>query len=419
MYSRIKSGNMKKIAIIFITAAVALCMLGIGTVNVNAATKPSKIYLGTAGNYKYVDYGAKLKVYVTKCKPSKASKKVRWSFARTAYKKYASLTNAASTYVNVYGKKSGTVKVKAVSRYNKRAVAYKTVYVRNMKAKAIKLSAAKLTIDMASPTAVLKATVTKPQAYGYKSQATTWKSGNTAIAAVSSNGTITAKAPGTVKITATNDGKSAVCTVQVNKAAGTGISGEYMIPDNVSKAMLKTNINGSPQNIYFTSGDIANFFGTGSANVNIWDGNDVNTNFAASSFSYKTDSGYYEITKTGNEVKVVNKGAITYWYVRNDAAEKSIKVTDASNYTITLYSTKTGVSSNAKTLKMDNGVISLAVNGKTYTASKSSTGDTVTLTQSGDKVLSITNSKSESSYLFDFVDSWETSHNVSMYISGQ
>ena len=64
-------------------------------------------------------------------------------------------------------------------------------------------------------------TKTLTATYSGTASSPTWKSSNTSVATVDSNGKVTAKAAGTATITAEYGGKSATCSVTVNKPAET------------------------------------------------------------------------------------------------------------------------------------------------------------------------------------------------------
>ena len=94
--------------------------------------------------------------------------------------------------------------------------------VRSTLATGISLNRTSATIDL-DQTLQLAATITPSNA----SQAVTWRSSNTSVATVNSNGLVTAKAPGTATITATTqDGTnlSTSCQVTVKTPSATGIS---------------------------------------------------------------------------------------------------------------------------------------------------------------------------------------------------
>jgi len=224
-----KQQTLKRVFGVVLSVVLGLTMsfsFNVGTAS--AATKAKTVTLKTTA--KVVDIGGTVKVTVSKVSPAKASKKVTWKATKGA--KYASLSKKA-TSVTVKGKKAGKITIKATSKSNKKATKTITITVKNLKAKSIKLSKTKLTLDVDGKS-TLKATVTAPQKYGYKKQTTKWKSSDTAVVKVSSKGAVTAVGPGEAKITASNDGKSATCSVTVNcdKPFGTvlkkyGITGYY------------------------------------------------------------------------------------------------------------------------------------------------------------------------------------------------
>lgn len=77
----------------------------------------------------------------------------------------------------------------------------------------IVLSKTKLSLKVGD-SFILKATVSPSDA---TDKTLTWKSSNDSVATVDSKGKVTAKGPGTAKITVTAGGKTATCTVTVTK----------------------------------------------------------------------------------------------------------------------------------------------------------------------------------------------------------
>ena len=92
--------------------------------------------------------------------------------------------------------------------------------------KSISLSASELKITVGK-SKTLTATVTGP------SKKVTWKSTKTGVATVDENGKITAKKAGKTKITARANGKSATCTVTVEKANYKELYRKFLEKDEV------------------------------------------------------------------------------------------------------------------------------------------------------------------------------------------
>ena len=167
-------------------------------------------------------------------KVSKNSVSLNWSSSKkwllngqtniTGYEVKYSLSDGSQTKTKTFSSEGGTIsglkygkrykcQVRALYKkgnYNLCSKYSNTVSFTTSKAPkaSIKLNKAKLTIYKGK-TATLKATVTGD------STKTKWKSSNSSIAAVNSKGKITAKKAGTCKITATANGKKAICTVTV------------------------------------------------------------------------------------------------------------------------------------------------------------------------------------------------------------
>lgn len=105
----------------------------------------------------------------------------------------------------------------------------------------IKLNQSAITIYLPDKTSVkLKATVTG------KSKKVTWKSSDKKIATINSNGKVRVKRRGTVKITATANGKSAKCKITIKKrkqdASKTGIDVSKYFHLSMSQAAQKLNM---------------------------------------------------------------------------------------------------------------------------------------------------------------------------------
>lgn len=167
-------------------------------------------------------------------KVSKNSVSLNWSSSKkwllngqtniTGYEVKYSLFNGSRTKTKTFSSEGGTIsglkygkqykcQVRALYKkgnYNLCSKYSNTVSFTTSKAPkaSIKLNKSKLTIYRGK-TATLKATVTGA------STKVKWKSSNLSIAVVNSKGKITAKKAGTCKITATANGKKAICTVTV------------------------------------------------------------------------------------------------------------------------------------------------------------------------------------------------------------
>ena len=167
-------------------------------------------------------------------KVSKNSVSLNWSSSKkwllngqtniTGYEVKYSLSDGSRTKTKTFSSEGGTIsglkygkqykcQVRALYKkgnYNLCSKYSNTVSFTTSKAPkaSIKLNKSKLTIYRGK-TATLKATVTGA------STKVKWKSSNLSIAVVNSKGKITAKKAGTCKITATANGKKAICTVTV------------------------------------------------------------------------------------------------------------------------------------------------------------------------------------------------------------
>lgn len=406
MNVKCESSKMKTVLAVLLSVIVAFAMIGIGTGNANAATKaPKKIYLAKQASY--VDYGAKVKVYVKKVKPSKAKKNVKWAFTKSKYKKYASLKSKKSTSVYVYGKKAGTVKVKAASKYRSSVSKTVSIKVKNLKAKAVSVTGANNNLQVGK-TVSLTAAVTAPQKYGYKKQTTVWKSSDTSVATVNAAGVVTAVKKGNVTITATNDGASGTTAIHVvgaassTDAAGTTTGAPVKKYDlgAMTAATTTFKYNGTVQTVDFTPADLMSLFNSeGSTKVQFWNSgatagtNGIKNTFEASAFSFKSVDSKYALTKSGNEIKVVENGAITYWYF--NPAKSIVTSNNDKDYTLTLYSkdgtqTKQALSFTAKTnTSLD--TLTFSFNGVKYNATRDQAKNAVTLYADGSARFTIIN----------------------------
>lgn len=200
-----RNSTSKKLLALLVIMAMVFTSLGLSTVHVNAASKaPTK--LSVKATAKTVDIKGTVKVSVKSVSPAKASKSVTW---KSSDKTIAAVSQKGI----VKGKKSGKVKITAVSKANKKVKSSITITVKNLKP-AISLSPSKLTLEPGQSKS-LKAAVGPKGVYN---KGVAWKSSNTAVAAVSSKGTVKAKAAGTAAITAYSkeSGKyKATCKVTV------------------------------------------------------------------------------------------------------------------------------------------------------------------------------------------------------------
>lgn len=110
--------------------------------------------------------------------------------------------------------KAGTANITVSTANGKTASCKVTVRKARVAVKAVKLSQKKATLGVKEKIA-LKATVTPSNATDKK---VSWKSDKPSVASVNAKGQVTAKKPGTAKITATADGKRATCQITVKKA---------------------------------------------------------------------------------------------------------------------------------------------------------------------------------------------------------
>ncbi|MBQ3330704.1 MAG: Ig-like domain-containing protein, partial [Ruminococcus sp.] len=166
--------------------------------------------------------------------PSNATDKtVTWSSANSA------VASVSSSGV-VTGKSAGTVKITAASSNGKTAYCTVTVKAQAVPSATISVNPEAATINVGGK---LKVTaVVKPAG------TVTWSSDKPAVAAVSSAGEVTAKSPGTAKITAkTSDGQSAFCTVTVKTPSAPAV-----IPP---KEELKLTVDGYSMNKKLYVGD--------------------------------------------------------------------------------------------------------------------------------------------------------------------
>lgn len=196
-----------RIVVALIAFAMIFTSLGLSAVPVDAATKKAPTKITLTATSKTVDVKGKVTVSVKSVKPSNASKAVTYK---------SSNKNVATVNKNgvVTGKKTGTVKITAVSQKTKKVKATITIKVKNQVPTGITLNKKKVTLNATGNTAQLTPTLKPASVYN---KGVKYSSNNTAVATVSSKGVITAKAPGTATITAktTENSKTAKCTVTV------------------------------------------------------------------------------------------------------------------------------------------------------------------------------------------------------------
>ena len=208
MSTIMKNYSTKLVAALIIFAMV-LAAIGISTTTVNAAAKaPDEMTL--KATYLKVDVNGKTQVSVNKVTPAKASKDVTWKSS-----------NAKVATVNkngvVTGKKWGSVTITATSKADKAVTAKIKIKVRDLKPTGVAVSKKNVTIAREGLTWQLAPKAKTANVY---SKGFTYKSNNTAVAVVDAKGKITAKAPGTAKITIANKegkGSTAVKVTVSNK----------------------------------------------------------------------------------------------------------------------------------------------------------------------------------------------------------
>ena len=195
----------------FVAFILCLALIsGVVAFSASAAEISVKKIKITGSNY--VAKGKKIPLKATVA-PAGASQKVSW---KSSNRKIATVSAKGI----VKGIRPGKVTITATSKANKKVTKSFTIEV---KAKAVKKVTiyGKKDLDLAgTKTVTLKAKATPKQA----AQSFTWKSSNTGIATVSPKGKVTAKAPGTVNITATaTDGsnKKKTVTIHVTKSEPT------------------------------------------------------------------------------------------------------------------------------------------------------------------------------------------------------
>ena len=254
-------GKKAKILTAVIVFAMAFTVLGLSTDNTYAAAKkPTKITLKTTT--KTVDVKGTAKVSVKSVKPSDASKSVTY---KSSNKKVATVTKSGT----VTAKKAGTVTITATSKVSKKVTAKIKLKVKNITPSSISLNKSTATLSVSGKTLTLKPTL-KPA--GVYNAGITYTSSDPKVATVSSKGVVTAKTPGTAKITAKTKekGRTAVCTVTVTD-------------DNVLCPWVLTG--------YHKSSKINNIDIAESATVQVWD--KAAKKFVAGKNTSKTILGNY------------------------------------------------------------------------------------------------------------------------------
>lgn len=182
----------------------------------------------------YVGKSITLKMNDTKAK-------VKW---KTSNSKIATVSGTGK----VTGKKTGTAKITAtVNKKNYSCTI--TVKKASTKVKVSKISLNKTAISLNVGTNYsLKASVSPAKA---ANKAITWKSSNTGVATVNSNGTVTAKKAGTATITATakdGSGKKSICKVTVKEPRITKLSISSKKSVNVN-GTLQLTVSAQPSNL--------------------------------------------------------------------------------------------------------------------------------------------------------------------------
>ena len=176
----------------------------------SSAVAPKKIKITGSAN---VAKGKKITLTAS-VSPAEASQKVIWS---SSNKKIATVSSKGV----VKGIKAGTVTIKAVSGANSRVTKTFKVSVLNEAVSQVKISGAPKSLDLSgTDTAKLKASAQPAKA----AQSFTWKSSDPAIATVSADGVVKAKAEGKVTITATaadGSGKKASVKLKVTDSGKT------------------------------------------------------------------------------------------------------------------------------------------------------------------------------------------------------
>ena len=203
MSTAMKNYSSKVIAALIIIAMV-LTAIGISTTTVDAAAKaPDKITL--KATYTKVDIKGKTQVSVKSVEPAKASKAVTW---KSSNSKVATVNKNGV----VTGKKWGSVTITATSKTDKSVKAKIKIKVRNLKPTGVKLKRSSVKLAREGNYWNIKPYVTTKNVY---SKGFTYKSSDTTVAVVDKKGKVTAKAPGTAKITVTTKENNKKATFKV------------------------------------------------------------------------------------------------------------------------------------------------------------------------------------------------------------
>lgn len=298
-------------------------------------------------------------------KPSNATNKtITWTSSNTSI--------ATVSGGKVTGKKAGTVTITAKSHNGKTATA--KITVTGIPVTGIKLDKTSLTIKDGG-TATLKATITPSNA---TNKSVSWTSSNNNIATVS-NGKITARKPGTVKITAKAESKSATATVTVTAVAVTGIK---VSPTSASVQVGKTTTikatvspsNASNKTVTWSSAN------TSIATVNssgVVTGKKVGTVKITAKAGGKSATATITVKKAAATVAVtsvtLNKTSATINKNASVTLTATVKPTNATNKTITWSSSNTSIAtvSGGKVTGKKAGTVTITAkshNGKTATA---------------------------------------------------
>ena len=203
MSTAMKNYSSKLVAALIIIAMV-LTAIGVSTTTVDAATKaPDKITL--KATYLKVDINGKTTVSVNKVTPAKASKAVTW---KSSNPKVATVNKNGV----VTGKKWGSVTITATSKADKSVKAKIKIKVRQLKPTSVTLKRNSVKLAREGNYWTIKPSVKPSNVY---SKGFTYKSNNTTVAVVDKNGKVTAKAPGTAKITVTTKENNKKATFKV------------------------------------------------------------------------------------------------------------------------------------------------------------------------------------------------------------
>ena len=180
----------KRVTAFLLTMSMVASTLAIQPVDIQAAAKKAKtIVLNAKSQELYV--GQKVSLSVKKVIPSKASKAVTWT---TSNKKIATVTTSGK----VVAKKVGKVKITAISKNNKKVKAVCRLTIKK-KATAIALNVTDTKLNVGQTLNLKLQKITPANAF----TGVSWTTSDKQIATVTSSGKVTAKACGTVKITAT------------------------------------------------------------------------------------------------------------------------------------------------------------------------------------------------------------------------